>query len=211
MSLCLRGEIFIKVSVLAFLFLASYLTSSAQISFGVKGGLNINYLIQRYEGRISETSQQSGYGFHLGAYSNIPFSKKFSVRPELQFSRRSSDYFFKLSYLELPLLVSYFPIKWIGIDLGPNLGYLLSYDTNSAFFNDDFKNFDFGLTGGLHFNLPKGFSVVTRYYFGLTSIRTIDLTNAYQCVNCDPVFQQGNLILDEYNRTIQFSIGYKIK
>jgi hypothetical protein len=193
-----------KVLILCLVLAICSQVSVAQVSFGVKGGLNANYVTFRFQG---ERQTSSGLDFHLGGYVNIPLNKKFSFRPELQFSRRGNDYY-KLDYIELPLLLSYSPIKFMEIELGTNVGYLLS--KNATFFSlNDFNRLDVGLTSGLRFNLPKGFFIASRYYYGFSSF----LSGSYRALNSnDPLItNSGDNNFYYYNRTIQLSIGYKIK
>ena len=208
-SLRLRGKIFIKISVLAFLFLsAAYLPASAQVSFGVKGGLNLNYMSYKYEGNNPNSELGSNLGFHLGAYFCLPFSEKFSFQPEIQFSRRDSKDV--IDYIELPLLISYKPVRSLQVQLGSNVAFLVS--SKEAFYSRYTNGFEFGVTGGVRYNLPKGFFVSGRYYFGLSASHTVDLNKLYPILDPNnPVYVQGVRELNIYNRTIQFGIGYQIK
>lgn len=196
MPLRLRGKMFIKISVLVFLLSARYLTSSAQVSFGVKAGLNLSSLVNYERLEISLGDGPKNVGFYLGGYANIPFTKKFSFQPELQFSRRSSQGFnlVNLDYIELPILIVYAPFRTVQFEFGSNAGILIS-PTNSLYSNYQ-KNFDFGLTGGVCYNLPKGFFVGIRYYHGLALVQRID---------------GGLSQRDTYSRVLQFNVGYKIK
>jgi hypothetical protein len=211
-SLCLSGKVFIKASILILLLSVCYLTSIAQVSFGVKAGLNLNYMLYRYElnGIKSESPDtNSNLGFHLGGYLQVPLSAKFFFQPELQFSRRGTGDV-NLNYFELPLLFSFAPFKAVQFEMGPNVAFLVS--SSRPFFSDYKKNFDIGITGGMRYSLPKGFFISARYYYGLSPAHTVDLKKMYQSLDPnDPVILSGSMTLDTYSRNIQFSVGDKIK
>jgi hypothetical protein len=191
--------------VFVFFYLASA-ASFAQVSFGLKGGLNINYLLYITEG--SNSTIQSNIDFHFGGYFQIPVSKKISLQPELQFSKRG-DRDVDLNYIELPVLISYKLSKAFQLETGTTLAFLASFRNS---FSGHEKTIDFGLTGGVRYNLYKNFFVGARYYFGLTPAESLDLNKVSQTLSPNDVrLGSGSAELNTYNRTIQFGIGYKIK
>lgn len=212
LSVCFLGKEVTKLSVAILLVSVCSFTSLAQVSFGVKGGMNLNYMLFNYElngSILNEPDPISNVGFHLGGYMQVPLSKKFSFQPELQFSRRGTGDF-NLNYLELPLLVSFIPIKVIQLEFGANAAFLVS--SSKAFFSDGRKAFDAGITGGVRYSLSKRIFISGRYYFGLFPAHSVDLNKLYGSINPDdPFISSGSRILDTYNRNIQFSLGYKIK
>src|SRR5687768_17190563 len=107
---------------LAFLvFLHLTFLSVAQISFGVKGGTSLsNIVYKNVPDEVSMEDTRSRISFHGGVYAEIQLAGKLSFIPELQFTGRgytinhsppNRDTHVNLSYLELPLLLSYSPIK----------------------------------------------------------------------------------------------------
>lgn len=199
--------------VLAFLlFISICKISAAQVSFGVKGGMNLNYMPFKYEingSTKSEPDPSSNIGFHLGGYIQVSLSENFFFQPELQYSRRGTDNV-NLHYFELPLLFSFAPFESIQFELGSNVALLVS--TSRPFFLDYQKNFDAGITGGVRYSLSKRIFISGRYYFGLFPAHSVDLNKLYGSINPDdPFISSGSRILDTYNRNIQFSLGYKIK
>jgi Outer membrane protein beta-barrel domain len=213
MSFCLGGKVFMKTSVLILLLSVCDLTCVAQVSFGLKGGLNLNYMLYKYElngFNSGSPDPNTNVGFHLGGYLQVQLSTKFFFQPELQFSRRGTGDV-DLNYLELPLLVSFAPFKTVQFEMGPNVAFLVS--ASRPFFSDYKRNFDVGITGGLRYSLPKGFFISARYYYGLSPAHSVDLKKMYQSLNPnDPlILSSGSMTLDTYSRNIQFSVGYKIK
>jgi hypothetical protein len=197
-----------KKYILGLILAVCFFASQAKVSLGVKGGLNINYYVSVYEIGSKITKQSSsGVDFHVGGFVKFPLKSKFSFISELQFSRRGDDVF-KLNYLEAPMLVSYSPLRLISIDLGVNAAYLLSFTKPSPFGREDFRKLDFGLTSGMRINFSKSFSLIGRYYFGLTPMLSLDFN---QLNSQDPLLINGSNELNDYSRTVQFSIAYKIK
>ena len=111
-----------RVLIISSLFLICWSNSSAQVSFGVKFGGNVNGLLDRTSGSLVYSANKEelsyGSGFHVGFYSR--FSKgKLSFIPEIQYSKRNisnSSY----NLIELPLLLNYRISKFIEIDGGVN-------------------------------------------------------------------------------------------
>lgn len=178
------------------------ISSIAQISFGVKGGVSLSDI--RYEMLPSSLSTfletKTSAGFYLGMFSEFRLSNTISIIPEIQFSQRGYKLAYDgsnltINYLELPVLLS-FSVKKLGIDIGPNVSYRVSSTA------DIYKNFDFGLNGGLRLNLTNKLFVTGRYYYGISTIAEIDLRDQ----NNVPL---GTVIF--HNSSIQIGIGYKIK
>lgn len=200
-SLCLCGKVFRKTSVLILLLSACYLTSKAQISFGVKGGINFNNTVIKDVPPLFSLPSQSevAVGFHIGLFSQIKLTNRLNLIPEFQYSQRGAKYNsgsmnININYLELPIMASY-SIKSFALDFGPQVAYRLSSTI------DIYKDFDFGLVGGVRFNFAKDFFVIGRYYYGATAISEIEFRDA----NNNFLGKAG-----EYNRSFQVGIGYKI-
>lgn len=60
------------------------LTNAQDVSYGVKGGLNLSNL----SGDIEDA--KSLFGAHVGAFAEIKITDKFSVQPELLFSMQGA-------------------------------------------------------------------------------------------------------------------------
>lgn len=197
-----------------FLVMATFLSVSfiswGQLSVGVKAGININEVIIKDLPREITDDSNSGTGFYAGVYGKVKITDKLSFIPELQFSQKGTrdngGDNVKLNYLELPLLVAYTPLKWIGIDLGASVSYRLSTtfstDRPQTTF-DDFKDkdFDLGLIGGLRVPLFGRVSVLGRYYLGVTPVAGIE----YRFVDTETITTK------EYMRTVQLGLNYRLK
>jgi len=158
--------------------------SAQSFHVGAKVGANINKLSgQAFKDQFS-------YGYHAGAYAEIPISKKWSIQPEVLFNQSNHDTSakfsqlyelnaskvsnIKLNYISIPILLSYSPSKILSLQAGPQFGLLLDRQKN-LFQNgkEAFKQGDFSLLGGVQINLG-GLRVYGRYAIGLNNVNDLD-------------------------------------
>lgn len=155
--------------------------------FGIKGGINLTNL---YVDNASDENMK--LAFNAGIFTKLAVAKGFSIQPELLYSSKGSkltysnflqgsgEYRFNLNYLELPVLAVVNLGKNFNIHAGPYVGYLLSANIkdvdNNGTINgvkelnaDNFERFDYGVAGGLGFDI-ENFSIGARYNYGLNEI-----------------------------------------
>lgn len=159
--------------------------------FGLKGGVNLANIVGDVENADMRTS------FHVGGVAEIPLAQDFFFGPEVLYSSQgaksstseeilgetfSSDISLKLDYIQVPLMFKYYVADNFSLDLGPQLGFLMSakqdFETNSAGITDsgtiDVKDstsgFDYGLNVGLGYRLESGLFFQGRYNIGLANI-----------------------------------------
>lgn len=149
---------------------------------GVKGGANLLKI------DAQAFSESFTFGYHAGGFAEINFNKKWGIQPEVLWSQQSyttandisqvipgsiNDVNVKLNYLQIPLLLSYRPVKAISLQVGPQFGVLMN-EQNSFLQNtgNAFKNGDFSLLAGAQLNL-LGIRVGGRYAVGLNNIGDI--------------------------------------
>ena len=127
--------------------------------FGLKGGLNYGANGDYFEsiGNNFQNPDQN-VGYHVGIFGKI--GKKLYLRPELVYTKISSDYDageFEMQKLDLPVLLGVKVIGPISVFGGPSFQYIL--DTDSGFsdvtINDIENDFSVGLNFGIGFNLNK--------------------------------------------------------
>ena len=168
----------------AFFFLLAGAIHAQGFKLGLKAGANIS--------GMSGLSFKDGFkfGYHAGVVSEIMVTKKIGIQPEFLFSENSlrtgnefSNIYtqalpnisnIKLTYLAIPLLFNYKPIKLISVQVGPQFGILLN-QTKSLASNtgEAFKGRDFSMVSGLQINLPI-VRVYGRYAIGLSNLNDID-------------------------------------
>ena len=128
-----------KILLSAVALMAFGFSNAQEVSYGVKGGLNLSNLA----GDIEDT--KSLLGAHVGAFAEIKITDKFSVQPELLFSMQGAKqeytYFesfdgftieetekvtIKLSYLNLPIMAKFYATEKFSFEAGPQIGFIMS-------------------------------------------------------------------------------------
>lgn len=161
-----------KKSILIICLLAGF-TSFAQSEsgFGLKGGLNFNSNGDASLGSdIGDIGSDSQVGFHVGAFGKMDFGTLY-VRPELVYTNTNSDYDgdkFKMSKLDMPLLVGLNIVGPLHVFAGPSLQYILDTDFDGVTINDVENDFTVGLNMGVGVNLGERLGVDLRYERGFS-------------------------------------------
>jgi hypothetical protein len=174
-----------SLSILMFAMVLSTM-SFAQGFFhvGVKGGVNM----YKIDGK--SFSQEFKYGYNAGIFSEINFSKKLGIQPEIlwnQAQTRTTTQFHdmynggmselkgvKLNYLSIPVLLNYSPSRILTLQAGPQFGILIN--KNQRLLDNGqqaFKSGDFSMLGGVQLNIG-GVKLGGRYVVGLMNINDID-------------------------------------
>lgn len=158
------------------------------VRVGFKGGLNLSNL---YVNDVDDENVRVGW--HAGFYTQLFQSQVFTIQPEVNFSTKGSgityvqgltgnryDQRFNLSYIDIPVLATFKLGQAAEIHLGPYWSYLVHAeiknnegDPNNEFDTKDRDNFDkwdYGLVGGIGFNLGEGAQLGVRYNYGLNEI-----------------------------------------
>ncbi|MGL2963255.1 porin family protein [Flavobacterium sp. RSB2_4_14] len=180
-------RIFLLVAFLSFVNLAT----AQKPAFGLKGGLNIANISVSGDGSPDTKSFTS---FHVGGFMEIMLNKKVSFQPELLYSQQGAKFdqlvdvegtlyntsnTFKFSYINIPLMIKYYPESKFFLEAGPQVGFLTSaklnvevsgFGSNEQDVKDFFKSVDFGLGIGAGYYFTKELSANVRYNFGLTNI-----------------------------------------
>lgn len=154
----------------------------AQISFGVKLGANLSNIAgEDYD----HDEKKSILGPQLGALVNIPIQEKFSVQPELLFSRegamwKDSDYSEKEVHtlLNVPVLAQYNDPSGFFAHTGPQIGLLLAVKEKykgeggdeTADIKDEFRSTTFSWVLGAGYRHSSNVGVGARYSLGLSDI-----------------------------------------
>lgn len=155
---------------------------SQKFKFGIKAGTDIKKLSGK------SFKDEFSYGYHAGIFTEIGISSKFGIQPEVQFSQVNIDtssqfsdiYNFRkiskiqLRYVNIPLLLSFRPSKYISLQAGPQFGILVDNgNTVLQNGNDAFKKGDFSMLAGLQVNISR-LRIYGRYAIGLSNLNDID-------------------------------------
>ena len=145
--------------------------------FGVKGGINISSLHRGEDNLDSKT------GFNAGAFAHIHASEKWALQPEIVFSTEgakerpggnNAKKIYRLSYLNVPVLLQYMFRNGLRLEGGPQLGFLMSAkDKINNTITDQKNNYQkvaVSLPLGISFLTRKGIGLDARYVFGLSNI-----------------------------------------
>lgn len=174
---------------LLFLFVIFFFfESNAQLTGGIKGGLNIAQIRSEVSGDTESTDML--VGFQFGGYMNYPLSDKVAIQPEFVFTRvggKDSEYDPDLQtdidvaavsdYLSVPIMFVFNAGENFRFLIGPQVGFLVgaefqlealgqSIDVDAK---DAYNKIDFGLTGGIGYAINK-VTIDARYNFGLANI-----------------------------------------
>ncbi|WP_338840541.1 porin family protein [Flavobacterium ginsenosidimutans] len=197
-----------KKIVLAAIAVMTFGWANAQdVKFGVKGGINLSNLT----GDIENTS--SKVGFQVGGFAEFKLADKFSVQPEVMYSlqgakiKESGEFYsyegnINASYLNIPVLAKYYVVEKLGLEAGPQIGFLLSAknkweesDNGEKYsgkenIKDNFKSTSFSLNIGAGYDFTENISAGVRYNFGVSNISD---------------FKDEKI----HNNVISLSVGYK--
>jgi hypothetical protein len=158
---------------------------------GLKGGLNLSNL---YVNNVED--ENARIGWHAGVYTQLFASEAFALQPEINYSTKGTgitygsvgtggvninhDQRFSLQYLDIPVLAVFKLGRAAEIHAGPYWSYLLGAEIrnndgnpNNEFDTIDrrnFDNWDYGLVGGIGFNLGEAAQLGVRYNYGLNEI-----------------------------------------
>jgi hypothetical protein len=137
--------------------------------FGIKAGFN--YADVR--GRHSLNNAKSRKTYHVGAYSQFSITNRFSVQPEVIYSRKGfeGDPVHKFDYIDVPLLFVYNFFDNVGIHVGPQASLLMTVKEGDSEINKaaDFQSLDYGLVGGIEAKFLI-FRTGARYNLGMREI-----------------------------------------
>lgn len=174
--------------------LTSATTFAQDRKAGIKGGLNVSNL---YVDDVDD--ENARFGFSAGVFGEILSSEALGLQVELLYDTKGSkyesstfgtvnqEYKFNLNYLDLPILAVFKLGESVEIHAGGYAGYLLSASSstdgdwgsgNDDFDKDNFRSLDYGLIGGIGFNLGAA-QIGARYNYGLAKIADSDFAEGF--------------------------------
>ena len=158
---------------------------------GIKGGLNFSNLINDKDGKTK-------ISFHGGLSAEFFVIDKFSIQPELLYSRQGAkanlkDYVWgvgyseieadlKLDYINIPVMFKYYPIEGLSLQVGPQIGFLVNavMDSSTSVFGskydssedvkDQIEAVDLGMNLGVGYEFSEGVFFDIRYNLGLKKV-----------------------------------------
>lgn len=178
--------------------------SFAQVSFGLKGGINLSKINSDVDGDTEKTDNR--FSVNLGGFMVYELADKMALQPELLLSfeggketEAGEDFISAFTMINIPVLFRYTVVENLNILVGPQIGFNVSAqyknedgDTEDI---DDASPMNIGLGVGAGYNVSEKLDIHFRYNAGLT--------NRYNGEFKDDVKVKIN--------TIQIGIGYKLK
>lgn len=153
----------------------------AQLSFGVKGGVNYDsfgHLIPT-DFNLENFQSDAKTGFHIGVYGNLDLLT-FYLRPELQFSQSVSQLndneTIALNKLEAPVLFGYKILGPLSVFAGPSFQFILKEKGTDVNLGELKEDFTVGLQLGTRLKLGR-FGLGIRFERGLNDNEVIILGN----------------------------------
>jgi hypothetical protein len=177
----MKKILFILVAIFTFSFI-----NAQEVHFGAKAGLNLATM-NSSDSEFNNLIDGSRTAFHAGAVIDISFSDKFSVQPELLYSSvgaifdydgvarySESEFGYVLDYLSIPVMAKYYVADGFSLEVGPQIGFLLSAKAENDSDEEDIKEYtestDFGLGFGAGYKMENGLFFNARYNLGLSNI-----------------------------------------
>ena len=176
--------------------------------FGIKTGINLSKETKtEVERQVQDFDKEFRKGFHIGGIVTYSINKKWELEGNLMYSQQGHKehlfsiennrtiYSIRSNYINLPIAIKYYPLEHLYIEMGPQIGFLLSKKHKIQGEGNITKyiplkpnHIDLSLFCGLGYNFSNNIFLEARYIHGLN--------NTYK-----------NVTLSQ-NRNIQFSIGY---
>ena len=161
--------------------------SSAQRSIGLKGGVSIAHLTGFEDVMGSGTSRLTGHG---GIFVNQTINTNWRLQPELLWSGQGQKYLdnaiersIALDYLQIPVMIQYYPVSRLYFEAGPALGILLNAkdkgnsSTSHRDMKDNFTAAELAVAVGLGVKATDDVSLYGRYNFGLNDATRLDVND----------------------------------
>lgn len=176
--------------------------------FGIKTGINLSKETKtEVERQVQDFDKEFRKGFHIGGIVTYSINKKWELEGNLMYSQQGykehlfsiennrTIYSIRSNYINLPIAIKYYPLEHLYIEMGPQIGFLISKKHKIQGEGNITKyiplkpnHIDLSLFCGLGYKFSNNILLEARYIHGLN--------NTYK-----------NVALSQ-NRNIQISIGY---
>ncbi len=161
-----------KVLFVLVLMLSAGVIANAQFKFGIKAAMNV--------AGVNADGTDSKIGVSAGLLGQYKFSDRWALQVEGLYNMQGYNAFGEsntLSYVAVPVMVQFYIIEGLSIELGPQLGILVAAkakdddDGSKRDVKDHIETMEVSLATGVAYELssvPVGF--FARYTAGLTDI-----------------------------------------
>ncbi len=167
-----------RIVLFSVAFIAGIMLMNAQSDFGIKAGLsyNSNGDLKEFTSEVDQIYKDEGKGksgFNVGFYGKLDLGPIF-VRPEIVYTQTTSEYEFnsliedyKLSKIDVPVLVGLKLIGPLNVFAGPAFQYILDNDLNGINISDVKNDFSVGVNIGASVEFGR-IGIDVRYERGLS-------------------------------------------
>lgn len=168
-----------RTVLIVFAILASITFVNAQSEFGIKAGLsyNSNGELNEFTNEVDNLYKNKGEGksgFNVGIYGKIDLGPIY-LRPELVYTKTTSEYElnsqvenYKISKIDVPVLVGLKLIGPINVFAGPAFQYIINNDLSGVDNIENVENeFSLGLNIGASIEIGR-IGIDVRYERGLS-------------------------------------------
>lgn len=198
-----------RTVILSVLFLASIMLMNAQSDFGIKGGLsyNSNGELKEFTSEANNIYKNDGKGksgYNVGIYGKLDLGGIY-IRPELIYTKTTSEYVlnngntedYKLSKIDVPVLVGINVIGPLNVFAGPSFQYYLDNDLKGIEISDVENEYSVGVNIGASLEIGR-FGIDVRYERGLSE-------NEAEWTDAGETFK-----LDSRPEQLIFSLSYSL-
>jgi hypothetical protein len=168
-----------KTIIFPFLLLTTW--AFGQLSFGLKGGVNISNFSG---GDFSNVEKSAITTFHAGVLVHLGIAQHLVLEPELVYSEQGaklksagSEHDFKIGYINVPIMLQYETDGGFYVEAGPQFGFKASESLPDSFKQDFAKSTDVAIGLGLGFHTKGGFGIGGRYNVGISKVGDFDASN----------------------------------
>jgi len=203
-----------KIVLFSIVFLATLCIANAQNGFGIKAGLsyNSNGDLKDFTSDVEGTYKDKGNGksgYNFGFYAKLDLGPIY-LRPELVYIKTTSEYElnsgttedYKISKLDMPILVGFKVIGPLDVFIGPAFQYYLDNDLTGLRFNEIENDFSVGINIGASVEIGR-IGIDVRYERGLNK----NEAEFQKDILGDPI---PTYRLDSRPEQIIFSLSYRL-
>nr|WP_311490992.1 porin family protein [uncultured Alloprevotella sp.] len=198
-----------KKIVITLLMTTAVISVKAQnFHFGIKTGINLSKETKtEVERQVQDFDKEFRKGFHIGGIVTYSINKQWELEGNPMYSQQGykehlfsiennrTIYSIRSNYINLPIAIKYYPLEHLYIEMGPQIGFLISKKHKiqgegniTKYIPLKPKHIDLSLFCGLGYKFSNNILLEARYIHGIN--------NTYK-----------NVALSQ-NRNIQISIGY---
>ena len=152
-------------------------SQAQKVTPGIKGGLNI--------ADVSGINGDNRLSGHVGLFLHSRINRNWSIQPEILYSGQgqqfmvvNNEFTLALSYIQVPVMFQFHPVKQFYVEFGPQLGFLLSAnvknDDDKVEVDDDYKKVDVGISFGAGIQVTNMLGFYARYNVGLADLTKND-------------------------------------